>query len=759
MSESYKVSLDASMSASVDVTNAFGVVVAVGGGGNLSWSAPEATPAGSSPSVTGYEIWEETSPGVWALDSSVGSGVTSATVTDGTYAVRATFSGGRTALSNPVEVGSWLDNLPAVTVGNTVESTDSQATIQAAIDALSAGDTLYLDGGTYSHSASGAFITIGVSGTSGNEINIVAKPGTSPIIEGEGWADDDVGPTADQGGLVTITGDFIRLYGVEIKDSNEDGLRVTGDDILVKECHIHDNWENGVNIEPTAAAVDSVSIEHCKITHNRIAGGIALRVESGQPYFIDNVTVKQCIIAFNGWDSNTSLNIYGGGNSDAVTVFKDAHQEFQDNDVSYETYNRANGVRNLHLLQNISYQQGDDGFDINSGDGTILNGNISLRSHPSGGKDWKIFNTIFEDHSYIGNVALGSLSLVNESNEIYFSSGGTTAISVSDTITGDTSGATATVDEVDIFTNAGGSWAGGNASGRLKISSLSGNFRYNEGLEVSAQNRATVRAGSAVTGKEGRVSDTSIFFQNGSTQINSGDSITGATSGATATVTSGVFGDVWAGDWATNDAEGFLWLDAKSGTFQDGEDLEVSAAKVAEAKVINSTDGFPIGKNHEVNWTTIQHNMPSASAQRGFSTTANADDPGGFVNNLSYYNKSVDSISNYTQVTSHINNNGSAPGIHDTSYDASDVSYSLSGTLIEDEWRNFYRDIMENIMATDGGNLENAGTKDTDYHHTNAADDSSSPSDPGDLTKMHWHGTSPDIGASQFCELWPPVLS
>lgn len=76
--------------------------------------------------------------------------------------------------------------------------------------------------------------------------------------------------------------------------------------------------------------------------------------------------------------------------------------------------------------------------------------------------------------------------------EIDFTSGGTTEIAEDDTITGDVSGATATVKRVIVTS---GTWAGGDAAGRLIIYSQTGTFQA-ENLLVSAVNLATVTGDS-----------------------------------------------------------------------------------------------------------------------------------------------------------------------------------------------------------------------------------------------------------------------
>ena len=73
-----------------------------------------------------------------------------------------------------------------------------------------------------------------------------------------------------------------------------------------------------------------------------------------------------------------------------------------------------------------------------------------------------------------------------------FTSGGTYVIAVGDTITGATSGATASV---GVVTVSSGSWAGGDAAGNLTLRRLTGTFQA-ENLNVGANsNVATIAAG------------------------------------------------------------------------------------------------------------------------------------------------------------------------------------------------------------------------------------------------------------------------
>lgn len=91
----------------------------------------------------------------------------------------------------------------------------------------------------------------------------------------------------------------------------------------------------------------------------------------------------------------------------------------------------------------------------------------------------------------------------------------------------------------------------------------------------------TVKDASDAWVGDGNGPNVRIDFANGDTAISAGDTVTGGTSGAygqaevDATLESGSYGG--------GDAAGYIVLRGVTGTFVDTEDLEVSAAKVAEA--------------------------------------------------------------------------------------------------------------------------------------------------------------------------------
>lgn len=109
-----------------------------------------------------------------------------------------------------------------------------------------------------------------------------------------------------------------------------------------------------------------------------------------------------------------------------------------------------------------------------------------------------------------------------------------------------------------------------------------------------------------------------LAFDAGSTAISEGDAITGATSGATATALLDAV--VESGGWGGADAAGYLVLAEVSGTFADGENLQVSAATVAVADGAESLNGADTVAN-DLLWRglarTLRRNAIAAPAGSG----------------------------------------------------------------------------------------------------------------------------------------------
>jgi len=171
-----------------------------------------------------------------------------------------------------------------------------------------------------------------------------------------------------------------------------------------------------------------------------------------------------------------------------------------------------------------------------------------------------------------------------------FTSGGTTAIAIGDTVTGDVGGATGIVRGVTLVS---GSWAAGTAVGVLIFDKddITGTFEA-EDLDVGTDlNLASITADAFRCDPIGDAEDAqmSLRFTSGSgTEIIVGATITGETGGATAVVRAIV---IDSGAWADTDAAGVLLVDTIVGTFET-ETLKVGA-NLNRANI--TADVYPAG--------------------------------------------------------------------------------------------------------------------------------------------------------------------
>jgi chitodextrinase len=133
-------------------------------------------------------------------------------------------------------------------------------TINKGINAASAGDTVYVRGGSYYQTA-----YISKSGTSSALITIAGYPGEAAIIDGQ--------DTLPSGGtshlydpLVSVAGNYIKIQDLTIQNSYGMGLKITGSNNIAHGIKSYGNGENGILVNGGSYNVveDSELINNCK---------------------------------------------------------------------------------------------------------------------------------------------------------------------------------------------------------------------------------------------------------------------------------------------------------------------------------------------------------------------------------------------------------------------------------------------------------------------------------------------------------------
>jgi len=321
-----------------------------------------------------------------------------------------------------IALNVWLLALCAVAQGATVyyvsptgnngnngtsTNTPFQTLNYAANRLTSAGDTLYMRGGTY---ASSGTITIARSGTPTARIKILPYPGDAmPVID---WSFNSVND------YIWLQGSNVDLCGLEIRNSGKDGVEMVGRYSTVSQCKIHNTMNAAVYFwSDHQTCQDNIVYSNGLVNypHGAVDTWPAAISMGGGTNRSDNIIRRN--IVYNNWCEG--ITMWGAGSNNVV----------EDN-VSYDNF-----AANLYLegssgnlfQRNISYLTAGNAFLTNhsglfitgnevstylANDNKIIN-NLFFQTSTSVGKAISIFpwsttrmtNVIFANNTII-NVAL-----------------------------------------------------------------------------------------------------------------------------------------------------------------------------------------------------------------------------------------------------------------------------------------------------------------------------------------------------------------
>ncbi|MGZ8907518.1 MAG: right-handed parallel beta-helix repeat-containing protein, partial [Methylobacter sp.] len=144
-------------------------------------------------------------------------------------------------------------------------STPVKTIRQALSKAWSSGDIIYVRGGTYVEA-----VNIGQSG-----ITLTAYQDEKPVIDGQTSL-----PSSDWGELVAISGNYNKVSGFEVKNSNINGARGGGYGVwlgghhnTVSKMNVHHTWENGILAQGDYSTVEDSSVWQAARSNANGAGG------------------------------------------------------------------------------------------------------------------------------------------------------------------------------------------------------------------------------------------------------------------------------------------------------------------------------------------------------------------------------------------------------------------------------------------------------------------------------------------------------
>jgi hypothetical protein len=324
---------------------------------------------------------------------------------------------------------------------------------RTAMKNLHAGDTLILDGGTYSFSG---YFELDLAGTSAQPIVITAQTGQQPVIQYLG---------TDQNIVNIANSTFLTIDGIEFSGGSR-GVRIMGgSDITVQNCHVHGTAANAI-----AANDDGYSYANLKFIHNEIDH----TGDTGEGFYLgcndDACRIHDSLVANNYIHDLNGPTISQG---DGIEIKKGSYANIvQDNvihDTGYPgiTMYDVNGEGGPNLIQrNIVWNTGDNGIQVTA-DATLRN-NIVLSAAAGASafasnniQNGSAANLIIENNTFLMpngngiklNGVTGSVTIAN--NAIYAPNG-------------DAIAANGTLTQVTLIANAG--------QGSLNAGSISAGF-------------------------------------------------------------------------------------------------------------------------------------------------------------------------------------------------------------------------------------------------------------------------------------------
>jgi hypothetical protein len=135
------------------------------------------------------------------------------------------------------------------------------------------GDALFLRGGTYQNQK----MVVAVSGTATAPIQILAYAGETPVIDGRNLSQSG----GRSSPLVTLSGDYLVVNGLEARYSSGRGIMVNGSYDRVSHVFSHHNSGEGIMV--TGKGVSNV-VEYCDVWWNVCHNEYARAAKAGQDW-------------------------------------------------------------------------------------------------------------------------------------------------------------------------------------------------------------------------------------------------------------------------------------------------------------------------------------------------------------------------------------------------------------------------------------------------------------------------------------------
>ncbi len=283
------------------------------------------------------------------------------------------------------EAGPESAKYYVATNGNNSSSGASNApyaTLAKAASVATAGDLIYIRGGIYNWNAQAS---LSRSGSAAQPIRVRAYPGERPVL------DFSSEPSGSAG--VQISGNWWRLYGLEIVNAGHNGIKITGNSNIVERCVVHESGDTGIHIttggfnlilncdsyrnyDPLVGGnADGFSAKFVLGPGNEFHGCRAWEnSDDGWDLWqaTNKIVIENCMTWSNGFNffdgpTNTSFNGNGNGFKLGGDYYPGPHR------ISHcvafgnkaNGYDQNNNVAGITLDQNTAWANGSRDFNLN----------------------------------------------------------------------------------------------------------------------------------------------------------------------------------------------------------------------------------------------------------------------------------------------------------------------------------------------------------------------------------------------------------
>lgn len=312
---------------------------------------------------------------------------------------------------SPLTATSWFVASDGLDINSGTISAPFK-TITKAVSVMTAGDTVFVRGGTYPLSTT---ISISKKGSASVRYYLLAYPGERPLLDFSGMA------FSSSNRAFNFNGWYWTVRGLDIKGAGDNGMNLSGSYNTIDNCTFFENRDTGLQLSNGAS---NNSIINCDSYYNADPGngnadGFAPKLDVGtNNYFFGcrawqnsddgwdgymrgandvTTTYEQCWVFKNGYLKNGSASAGNGngfkmGGGDTSNISNWAHNVVMKNCLAFENrvkgFDQNNNAGSMLLLNCTGYANGTNYSvirDLKPGKTFVIKNCVSLGPYGSFG--------------------------------------------------------------------------------------------------------------------------------------------------------------------------------------------------------------------------------------------------------------------------------------------------------------------------------------------------------------------------------------